>query len=228
MKKSAIILLILILLTTASCAQNNSTDTLTTTTDREDQQSSIQSPMVEVPLVTIESYEEYCNFIENTQLPNDFIYYSQVEVFGEFDIYIGYQQDGYSHGLYQLIDENGFEISIYVDSRRSEWKTSDSLSLKSFSSSTASDLRSVGDSADYMIGDNLIYSYVQGNLHSIIWYAENNEFCLCGGLEQLGNYPVESKANTMVQGLLHSSTAQSTLSSITENASSSRPTAEKQ
>ncbi len=229
MKKARIFFVyLLILLMTVSCTQNTSNNTFATTTDQEDQQDSVQLPTSEVPLVTIESYEDYCNFIEKTVLPDDFIYYSQIEKFGEFNIYIGYPQDGYSHGLYQLIDENGFKISLYVDSRKSKWITSDDISLNSFSSPTTADLRSVSDNTDYMLYNDLIYSYVQGKLHRIVWYAENNEFRLCGGKELLGNYSDESETITTIQGLLHSSTVQSTFRSVLENASSNKSTAKKQ
>ena len=75
---------------------------------------------VDRPNITIESYSEYKKFIRSADIPEDFIYYEVIEVFGEFESFVCEIYNGKYSEFYILYDDNAGEFYLYVRKESSE------------------------------------------------------------------------------------------------------------
>ena len=156
------------------------------------------------------SIEEYEKRLEAEYIPDSFIYYDDISFVGDFDAYwgegtepeIGWTVERYHRRqVYALADENGsYCLTLrHLDEARTLkndlYEREEMPQRESFYRSPS------GDDGNYQYG-NMLYSYREGNIVSILWYFGKYRICI----EVIDIHPdVESDA--FVSRLLHADTA---------------------
>lgn len=164
----------------------------------------------EVPLLTLETYDEYLNFIDNAELPAEFVAYEEISHLGEFKSFVCLSDariNDHSSCMYTLFDESQSQFVLYVDIDSQE-------TIPPVSTVTAvneSNMRSLVNSTDSgsFIVSGMEYKYVAGKLLSISWSKDNVRYTLAGD-PMLGDYP-ENVTTTAVAKLMNIETAASYL-----------------
>ena len=161
----------------------------------------------EMVTLSIFSYEDYQDFIANTDLPNDFIQYDDLKMLGEFKSLIFLCPLGeYSSYLYSFIDiACGCKIALYVHGDKNHY--SNSLQIERVNST---DMRFLEDedSGTYVY-DGIKYVYVKGKLLSIRWEDESKLFVLTGD-NSLSEYSIST--STFVSKMLNTQTVKEAIS----------------
>ena len=165
----------------------------------------------EVPLLTLETYDEYVEFIESAQLPAGFLAYEDISLLGEFKSFVCLSEarlNDFSSCMYSLIDESQSEFVLYVDIDSQETVPLEST----VTAVNNSNMRFLVDSTDtgYYIVSEMKYQYVRGRLLSISWFKGNVRYTLSGDLH---TYP-ENVTATAVAKLLDLQTAESCLDAL--------------
>ena len=165
---------------------------------------SVNSFATDIPSLTLESYDEYQSFLRETKLPKDFVTYSDLAHFGEFDIFVRTCQpyENYNSYMYGIIDECDYDLTIYVDR---EYETPEYITnypLLDISQINPSDMRNIssGVNGRYVISD-ITYWYISGTLTSIRWNHDGIYFGLCNFGPNFQGYPLD--ADTTVAKLLN-------------------------
>lgn len=167
----------------------------------------------EVPLLTLETYDDYIKFIGKAELPAEFVMYEEISHLGEFKSFVCLSEsriNDFSSCMYNLFDESQSQFFLYVDIGLQE-------SIPPVSTVTAvngSNMRSLVNSTDSgsFIVSGMEYKYVGGKLLSIAWFKDNVRYTL-SGVSMLGDYP-ENTTTTAVAKLLDLETAASCLDAL--------------
>ena len=158
---------------------------------------------VDRPVTSIDSAEEYKNFLDKNPSDQKFISYSKLREIGEFNrvtFLSNTKADDYSHYLYELCDASGYTLYLYVKAGQSE----DSVEMVREENVNPHDLRKLNDkSSGAYFCEGYEYRYVNGELLSIRWENEAYSFVLSGE-SMLSNYPESS--NTILAYLLTADT----------------------
>jgi hypothetical protein len=122
---------------------------------------------VDRPNITIESYSEYKKFIRSANIPEDFIYYEDIEVLGEFESFVCEIYSGKYSEYYSLHDDNLGEFYLYIEKepfQETEHTKSVITDVDKF------DMRFLDaeTSGTYQY-KNIRYVFLVGKLHSIKW-----------------------------------------------------------
>lgn len=135
--------------------------------------SEIIQPNVERPLFTISSYDEYLEFLESTDLPDDFVTYDSIAHWGSFNFFVflsWYDWEGlypYSTYVYNIIDCNGVTLCVEI----SHNTDNDSQNPENIITTVnPADMRrlSTDDTGIYEIS-GIKYDYFLGDLFAILW-----------------------------------------------------------
>lgn len=177
----------------------------------------IVMPNVEIPLPTLETYEEYEDYINSVELPSNFVYYDSLKSIGDFDCLIimsGFYGECTRY-LYQLVDPYGFDLSLYIDSRAPADKP-EIVKWETLTYVDNDDMRTLDRDAKwrgvYSV-DGIKYRYLEECLYSIVWEHNGVEYSLCGSDFGLDGYHIRHK-DTTVSKLLNTETVKETVDMI--------------
>lgn len=158
----------------------------------------------DIPLLTIESYDEYRSFLKETKLPEDFVTYSDLSHFGEFDVFVRLCSplDDYSSYMYGFIDACDYKSVISVDRVYETPAYIGKYPLLDAGQLNLSDMRTLpsGENGRYVIG-NITYWYISGKLSSIRWHQDGMYFQLSVSDPRFAEYPLDT--NTTIAKLLN-------------------------
>lgn len=158
----------------------------------------------ERPLLNLETYEEYLNFIGKAELPAEFVTYEEISHLGEFKSFVCLSEarlNNFSSCMYTLFDESQREFLLYVDIGSQETIPSEST-VTAVNGSNMRSLVNSTDSGSFVVS-GIEYKYLGGKLHTISWFKDNVRYKL---FDSLGDYP-ESTTTTAVAKLLNLETA---------------------
>lgn len=152
----------------------------------------------EIPLATFEKYGDYKKFLEDADLPENFVAYDDIAHFGEFESFVclsDAREGDYSQSFYNLKDDSGQSLGLYVYTKPRETENADIID-----NVDSDDLRHIsgGASGVYTLFD-VDYRYVSGELLSMTWVKNGVEYVLIGD-SMLSDYP--QNANTVVSKML--------------------------
>ena len=138
----------------------------------------------------IESYKEYQMILESGNLPNNFVRYEQVSVFGDFGgvVFLSDTYEGqYNFYAYILMDESGFEytLHIYLDNSLEGTVEDNPTHVVNINEN---DMRRLNnEESGHYDYNNLIYEYRSGLLESINWEIDGVTYILTGSLSDYPN-----------------------------------------
>ena len=178
-------------------------------------QDEIDQPIIEYPQLYFYSKEEYTEFLNSADLPDDFVSHNKIDAIGDFDALVflsdAYHLHDYSWYMYGLVDSTGFEITLYVDPRDQVLSTKTPVS-----NVNKTDMRLLPDASENVcvyVSNNMEYTYISGKLHSISWETQNITYILCAcGTPILSDYPHTD--STFVGKLLNTETAPQALNDV--------------
>lgn len=165
----------------------------------------------ERPLLTLDTYDEYLDFIGSAELPAEFVEYEDISYLGEFQSFICLSEariNDYSSCMYTLFDESQSEFVLYVDIGSQEAFPSEST-VTAVNGSNMRSLVNSTDSGSFVVS-GMEYKYLGGKLHTISWFKDNVRYTL---FDSLGDYP-ENTTTTAVAKLLDLETAASCLDAL--------------
>lgn len=197
--------------------QNASNETQTDTLSNETSESlKIETPDIERPLLSLWTENEYTEFLDSTDLPDDFVSYAKIESIGDFSALVflsdAYRGD-YSSYMYSLVDSEGFEMSLYVDHGERNLITQSPIS-----NVNKTNMREQLDtSKGVYVFDNIKYSYLTEGLLSISWQDQDITYCLSSVNQLFSKYPLTEA--TFVGKMLNTETAHQTLNTVFSEAS---------
>lgn len=163
---------------------------------------------------TVDSYYDYLNFIHSSELPDDFVYYDDICVLGDFVDFICMSDariGDFSHYLYTIKDEEKFEITLYIEDADSR----ETIEMEPISIADPQNMRTVVSTLPVMYEyEGIRYTYVEGKLNSVKW--QNDEWAYSVYVDDpcLGEYP--NNSSTIVGKLLNLDTALDTIVTIHE------------
>ena len=194
--------------TTAQNSEETTTETTEETKANTLSDATVDKPEIERPLLTLEDANMYTEFLDSTDLPEDFVSYDKIEVIGDFDGLVilsdAYLND-YSSYMYNLVDATGFDFVLYVDHVKE-----DSFIRDPISSVNEKDLRKQLDtSRGIYVCDNIVYTYITEGLLSIAWEDQNITYKLSGSFYK---YPLAE--STFIGKMLDTDTAQQALNTV--------------
>ena len=119
------------------------------------------------PNITIESYSEYKKFIRSANIPEDFIYYEDIEVLGKFESFVCEIYSGKYSEYYSLHDDNLGEFFLYIE-KEPFHETEHTKNV--ITDVNSSDMRFLDEeiSGTYEY-ENIKFVFLLGKLHSIRW-----------------------------------------------------------
>ncbi len=155
--------------------------------------------------VSAQNIEEYEDFIDNTELPDYFVYYDEFSSLGIFKSFTDISNSlvgDFTALYYSLIDENGFKFALYT---RKDYNSTPVLT-GNISKNSFEDLRKKESTASpaYYELDGLVYNYINGKLTGIYWHVDDIEYMIYS--TSLSEYPSSGK-DTVISKLLNSQTA---------------------
>ena len=209
-KKLALLPIFLLLLNLAACAGGPvETTAPQTTTGAPAEPNDMTNGCT--PSYRIDSYEEYVKFVGVADLPEKFVEYKAISQFGKFVSFVRlsneYEGD-YSHYMYELVDESGIEVVLYVECGRNgpdteELPLIDAVNINNMRRLTA------GEKGRY-VHKGVEYTYIEGRLHTISWEGNGRVFVLTS--DSFGDYPVGT--NTLVEELMDTSNTEMVIASV--------------
>lgn len=168
---------------------------------------------VEYPLESIDSVEEYNEFLTEKSIEQKFLSYSMLRKIGEFEgiTFLSNAKVGdYSNYMYELCDASGYTLYLYVKIGNSE----DNEKVVSEERVDPHDLRKLNDkSSGTYVCEDYEYRYVNGELLSIRWENGAYSFVLSGET-MLSNYP--ETQTTILGSLLSAETSSATTNILYE------------
>lgn len=178
--------------------------------------------IVDYVSLTLCSKQEYDYFVNSYDMPDNFITYDMLNELGEFQALffpIHPRTNNSLNYVYSLVDESGFELTLYVDPVV-EYQTfhSDKDEAGCIDSIESIDMRCIEEEAPstrYYHG-NIRYGYIYGHLSSVSWIHDEIQYTLYSDLG-MGDYPnIETtvagkllnkeKANEALEDFLNSMT----------------------
>lgn len=183
-----LVCLLMICITVTSCADN-------------DTGSRIFPPIFLEGVYTPDQYEKYCE-IARSELPDDFVYLSALDIFqAELDFFHP-MQGNTDYSYYFKADRNGCRMVLKI-SHRKETEESSYTQL----SSLPEEMDSMREYTGGLSGnveynrDGLIYRYYEGKLYSLVWEIDQVRFKLVDRFDDLYEYP-EGGEKTVIDRLL--------------------------
>ena len=166
--------------------------------------------------LALEDMDSYKKFIQAADLPDNFVCYDALSMFGEFDGLIilsqkvdNYLADDYSEYLYSFLDANGNELNLWVGSERTE--------KAPVASEYRGDMRAISTAGEKVTGsvfrNGVEYRYHGGKLSYISWESNGIPFTLGTDTKAEVFYP-EDGPLTFVQELLHTDTNKAAMESF--------------
>ena len=197
-----------------STPQDNTTpsDTNPTDTDPGDLiPDEIEKPDIEYPQLYFYSKEEYTEFLNSADLPDDFVSHDKIDAIGDFEgvvfLHPAYLHD-YSWYMYGLVDSTGYEFSLYVNHGDKVLPTESSVS--NISKTDMRLLPDVNEGVYYYVSDHLVYTFVAGSLSTISWKMQNITYTLF--FHKISDYPLTD--STFVGKMLNTETAPQALNAV--------------
>ena len=166
----------------------------------------------ETPAHTIESYEDYCAYLQTADLPAEFVPYETISPLGEFHHIVflsgGHLLSDYSHYMYTLVDASGTELILYVEYHRNGPELTP---LPIIDDINPQDMRHpiVSQRGRYL-HEGLEYTYISTGLLSITWEDQGRIFTLYA--DDLSSYP--DRTDTLAGKLMDLSQVKEALSAI--------------
>ena len=190
--------------------QNGEMQSAQSEKDTNDFSGEVDTPIIEVELLTISSKEEYVDFLNSNQLPADFVSYDKISAIGNFKGLVilsdAYSND-YSSYMYNLVDSSGFEFVVYIDHEERESYLTDFVS-----NVNKTDMRVLSDdSKGFYVYNDITYKYISGKISSIVWKSQNIIYTLFGGAKFF-NYPLTD--STFIGKMLNTNTALQVLNEV--------------
>lgn len=226
MRKSIIVVwLLCITVLACSCNGNNSIDINPNYTVDQELQNEIDDDVVmpseiDRPVMTIESFKEYTKLVDSKKLSDSFVTYEKINKLGEF-VHLVFlsdtQMNDYSKYMYSLVDASGYEFVLYVDENAIEISHN---STGSNISITSTDMRNLDKKASgTVVNNDLVYTYVSGELLSVSWVDNGISYKLCG-MPTFSDYPATT--STFVGKLMNSDKAMKSFNSVFETTKDDR------
>ena len=147
------------------------------------------------------TYDEYEEFLKSTDLPDDFVFYSDLSHFGELGWFSHPRFLDFDAYHYFIIDKKGYDFFIDVKRKYEIPEYIDKYPLLDASQINPSDMRTLpsGDNGRYVIA-NITYWYQSGRLTAIRWHQNGMHFELGLSESRFAEYPLD--ANTTIAKLL--------------------------
>ena len=208
MKKRMIWAVLLCLLLTACAQQNTPTGSMTTAPN---------DPWIsDYDYLELDDMDSYKQFIQEADLSDSFVPYESLTMLGEFKGLLilspktdDYEALEYSEYVYLFQDANGYELTLWVGSERTE-KTP-------VASEYQGDMRVISTTGEELTGsvfcNGIEYRYNGGKLSYISWESNGIPFTLGTDTKVEGFYP-EDGPLTFVQELLHTDTNKAAIESF--------------
>ena len=191
-------------------------------------QTDMSAGLLKRPGLFFNNYEDYVSFITSGKLPSsqkdavsdlssfpdDFILYEKISMMGKFQALLflcpTYMGD-YSAYMYRLIDENGFEYSLYIDHNKKDTEKATAI-LSDAQADTITDLRTSPKSqVNHVQIKDITYQYWAPNngLGSLVWSQNDITFTLASSYASeydnysgyFSEYPMDGK-DTFIKQLL--------------------------
>ncbi len=139
---------------------------------------------------TVEAYEDYQALLDSADLPDKFVSYEQIRMFGDFRS-VWFQtknsQVDYKICAYRLTDETGFEysLSVYLQNNLEGIVASNPTCVVNINEN---DMRRLNtEESGHYDYNNLVYVYHLGLLKSINWEIDGVTYRLTGSLSDYPN-----------------------------------------
>ena len=147
------------------------------------------------------TYSEYKEFLKSADLPEDFVFYSDLSHFGELDRFSYIPFFDFDAYHYFVTDKKGYDFFIEVERKYEIPEYIDKYPLLDASQINPSDMRTLpsGDNGRYVIA-NMTYWYRSGRLTTIRWHQDGMHFALGLSESHFAEYPLD--ANTTIAKLL--------------------------
>lgn len=173
------------------------------------------------PGLTINGLDEYNEFVEQADLPEDFVRYESLTQFGELRTLVilsqktgEYSAKDYSNYMYSFVDEKGTALSLkigYMDVAFREL-------LEPVESKYWGDLQP-GDSTIeknnvIIVRNGVEYIYLWNRLYAISWEIDGIPFMITTDCEDKDVFYPEDGPLTFVQELLHTDTNKAAMESF--------------
>ena len=183
MKKYLYVCFILaVLFTIVSCGDAKQTTSDADTKDNDEQKLDNNNWIGDKRL---ESYEEYLNFLQSTELPDNFVKYEMLSQFGEFKTLIcSLPPRGYDCYKYFIVDKyTGIDLLVYIDHEKELML--DSNGEKIISAVNGNDMRTVSETDGISVfwQSGIEYAYKEGNLISVSWVSDEIRYTIFGELQ---------------------------------------------
>ena len=190
--------------------QNGETQSAQSEKDTNDFSGEVDTPIIDVALLTISSKEEYVDFLNSNQLPADFVSHNKISAIGDFKRLVilsdAYNND-YSSYMYTLIDSKGYKATLYVDHKEEDLNLTNAVS-----NVNKTDMRFLSDTnKGFYLYNDIAYNYVSGKLLSIVWEHHDVTYTLCGKM-LLFDYPLTD--STFIGKMLNTDTALQVLNEV--------------
>lgn len=163
---------------------------------------------VELPSTTVEYEGAYDKLIPTLDLPDNFVYYDDLKIVGNFKHFSYLSSKQY---MYALRDASGNEVyvSIYADRPR------DITKYPLCTDVNLNDMRTVStEGTCYYTNGGIDYSFVAGQLNYISWYEDGLKFVISYS-RQFKDYPI--KKDSFVAKLLSLETAHDAVALVSPN-----------
>ena len=178
MKHSISLLLLIAALLLTACSASQPQETTPDTIP----ESTANEHINIIPYRTFQSkYKfEYDEFVENTELPKNFVTYEDLQGFGDFDMCV-INFDDYSDYYYVIKDANGIYFVIYIKPGfRPEMSTRQQIFSLQGMTSMLQLATPVGETAEYVRGELTYIYHMSGTLSGIRWIHNDIHFELYG------------------------------------------------
>lgn len=188
MKKLLIVLAVLSILLSCSC-NDMQTDSSTNTSGGS---YSNNGEYYDAGGLALETYKEYLSYIENTDLPEDFVYYDDIKEFGDFKGLVSPQvinpnsddNIGYMFNLMYKGKSICLTVVNILDVKLEELYEKDDIQVD------LSDMRyPVSGKTGVVIHNDIRYIYLEGELYVIRWYEDGWSYTLNTLYRDVNDFP---------------------------------------
>lgn len=218
MRKLIFVLAVCLLLTACASTTNPTQPTTTQPTTNKNNTGSADLSVCK-PTETYKTMEEYKQFIEQTDLPESFVYYEDLTQFGEFWLLVCTAERNdynfndpsrYSEGMYILKDEAGTLLGLDFGQAPSDVPIVESK----YWGDMQAGYELIGrESPVRVIRNGISYLYLGSGLYSVSWESNGIKFCLTTDVKGEVFYPKDGPL-TIVHELLHTDTNKAALEKI--------------
>ena len=222
--KKIVILITVFLMTVGlvSCATESNTqikETGATTFINNTEQSETIEPTIDYPLIDFETLNELEKYLQENEMPSDFVTYDMLSVFGDFDGLVilenalkpPYQYKEYMYSFLNV--EQRFSMYVYHDYEKE--KDPHYVELPTISEMPSEDMRYAPEGVTrgcYYVND-MEFGYVNGGLYWICWYGKNNVY-FSFVFEDFGRDKAYDIDNELIKGLLNQNTIEASKAAL--------------